>query len=145
MPFTAHRVATRLWVGSAPTTRDDRRAVCDQFDVIVFCAEEFQPDAKLFPGVIVWRCGIDDADITRREENLVFTTADNAENAYSEGLRVLVTCWQGRNRSAVVAAASMILRGYTPRQAIATVRARRKVSYVLSNPSFVRFLHSLGD
>ena len=140
MPMTAHRVATNLWVGSAPTTRDDRRAVIDNFDVIVFCAEEFQPKAKLFPGVEVVRCGIDDDVITWREMKLVILTAAYIHAVRGDRERTLVTCWQGRNRSALVAALAMIIGTYTPRQAIATVRERRKIPHVLSNPSFTQFL-----
>lgn len=140
MDAKAHRVATNLWVGSAPTTRAHRAAIIKHFDVLVLCAEEYQPSARAFPGVEVVRCGIDDADLTRREKNRVFWGAIEVLGARQNGQRVLVTCWQGRNRSALVAAAALIFGGRSAQGAIAQVRRGRKVSHVLSNPSFVNFL-----
>lgn len=136
----AHRIGKGLWVGAAPRTWEDREWVMENFDVVVFCAEEYQPRSSSFPGVRVIRCGIDDDDLTRREKEKVLVTALDVDDSRRDGEEVLVTCWQGVNRSALVAASALILAGKSPAGAIEMVRRRRRVPHVLSNPSFVRFL-----
>ncbi|NUP47020.1 MAG: protein phosphatase [Catenulispora sp.] len=60
---------------------------------------------------------------------------------FSAGLRVLVRCRAGMNRSGLVVACILIRSGYTPADAVATIR-RRRASGALNNEHFVAYLET---
>lgn len=114
------------------------------FDVVVFCAMEKQPkrlqppegkSAILFP----------------MDDNLYTpVTLDDAEQlhqlaaklaSYLRGRQnVLVTCREGRNRSGIVSALTLMrYRRMSPEKAIETVR-RNRSKPALTNPMFERYL-----
>lgn len=126
----AHRIAPRLWVGSYP--RPQRIL---PFTMWVQCAAEFgRPDPSDYGSSlagdglrIVW-CPLHDDG--RKFEGRHFNRAIKAMHQvvahHRQGGRVLVTCAQGRNRSAFVAALALTqLAPMTADQAIAHVRAHR--------------------
>lgn len=62
-------------------------------------------------------------------------------NDYRHGKRVLVTCNQGVNRSALVAALVLdVVHGYGGEQALAIVRSRRVRGRPLANPYYAHYL-----
>lgn len=154
----ANAVTRRLWVGARPD-RKRRELAAKNFDRIVFCAEEYQPDARGYEPASVTRCGIDDGDLTPREANRVLRTAYFLESKWQwDEERILVTCNMGVNRSSLVAATMMWITGWYASDAIQAIRQRRKPQQYdphdgyfvwkpkpLSNPSFTFFLRSLVE
>lgn len=132
--YDCHEVAPDLWVGSKP------HAGQYPFDVIVFCAVEYQPDAGDFPGVTVIHAPFDD---THNPTDSDMTTALRAAHTVLKHLkadkRVLVTCWAGQNRSAFVAALVMKRKWKAPTaEVIAQVQRARE--YTLHNQAFCKIL-----
>lgn len=132
-----------LWQGDASEATE--RAL--RYDVIVFCAEEFQPPSTLFlrpedaDKVTFLYAPNDDSEkpLTRAQLNIATAAARQVARAYREGKRVLVSCMQGRNRSGLVSALSLhLLYGVSGNRAKSIIRAL--VPHALSNPSFERFL-----
>lgn len=140
--FDAHRIAPRLWMGAAPPLGSVLAA--QGFDIVVLCAKEYQPTAEWFPGVDVARVHLNDDGKTP------FSAAD-ALAAYQVatqlakciklgGSRVLVTCWEGRNRSGLVTALTLTqLTGCSGVDACRIVRFRRtpRKGPALVNQEFV--------
>lgn len=69
--------------------------------------------------------------------------ADEVARALERNENVLVTCAMGLNRSGLVTALALCRLGYSPRQALKTLRKARS-SLVLHNPSFVKVLEIVG-
>lgn len=72
------------------------------FDTIVLAAEEYQPH---MPGAFeVLHVPLDDSGPppTAHERRLIYENASRIARRVRAGRRVLVTCWQGRNRSGVL-------------------------------------------
>lgn len=108
-------------------------------DVLVLCAYEFQPHDRLFPGVEVVRCPIDDHPPTKDERRLVRTVSILVSRFVKRGDHTLVTCQMGLNRSAFVAALAMIRLGCLPAEAIDRIRSVRGKD-ALFNESFERYI-----
>lgn len=62
---------------------------------------------------------------------------------WKRGKRVLIRCQAGWNRSGLITALVLLLEGYTPEQAVETLRQKRS-AHALSNSHFVRWLHTKG-
>lgn len=93
------------------------------FDVIVLSAMEYQPD---LPGYRVLHVPLDDGpppDKTTRMR--IRRAARGIADRVRAGQRVLVTCWQGRNRSGVLAGLAMVDLGVPPRVAVDRIRTLR--------------------
>lgn len=131
----ASNIARRLWVGSAPPFDRD----LPDFDVLVLCARELQPDRLAFHGPVV-RCPIVDGVLDNHEVVRVLVSARVVANALESRRRVLVTCAAGRNRSALVA--SMALARLTRMGADDLVRLMRAKRHpeALSNAYFRELL-----
>lgn len=93
------------------------------FDVIVFSAMEYQPD---FPGYIVMHVPLDDgpppSGATRRR---IRSAAREIAEHIRAGRRVLCTCWQGRNRSGVLAGLALVELGLPAHRAVRRIRNYR--------------------
>lgn len=134
-------------MGSAPDERPTpvlrlgREGV--RADVLVLCAEEHQPPAKLWPSVeVVVYCPMDDAELDRKTLRRAQRAAKIVVKCVRAGARVLVTCWAGRNRSGLVTALALReLTGWPGRQVLRHIQ--RKRSGALTNPSFVTYLERL--
>jgi len=136
-PMTANRVHRSLFMGSAPQTRTD---VSGRYDVLVLCAEEWQPRGSNFPGVEVVHAPLDDNHwVPENELRIMRKASDLVARRLKDGRRVLVTCWQGRNRSGVVSALALVRLGAPPKVAIGLVRKARGET-ALSNETFVRII-----
>lgn len=136
----ADRLTRRLWQGSrAPVGKRLRAA---GFDVLVLCAEEYQPPSSAFPGVHVIHAGIDDAVPTTEELRIVRHASRRVAECLEDGARVLVTCQAGWNRSGFVSAMAIHrLTGMPGRHCIELVRASR--ANALQNRAFCRVLETL--
>lgn len=130
----ADRIAKGLYVGSVPQT-------CGAFDAVVLAAEEFQ-DLPLRCTVI--RAPLDDAVPSREEVRIALWAARQVQKLRKKGARVLVTCAQGRNRSALIAALVLMMDGLSVDQAIQLIRERRtRTPYggkPLTNMAFIKVL-----
>jgi len=116
----------RLAQGSAPPL--DLRA---PFDVVVLAAEEYQPN---LPGYAVMHVPLDDGPppdkLTRMR---IRRAARNVADHVRLGNRVLVTCWQGRNRSGVIAGLALVHLGVPREQVVHRIQRLRDG---LRNPYF---------
>lgn len=138
----ASRILPRLWQGSVPPQGDALRRA--GFHVLILCAMEHQPPADRFPGVAVIHAPNDDADRppTTKELCQAISAAIQVAGALDLGLRVLVTCAAGRNRSGLVTAISLCLTtGCAGPQAVRFVQTKR--AGALTNGHFVYALSAL--
>jgi len=140
MTLDAHRVAKNLWVGSAPPPGDYSRSL----DVIVLCADDYQPSAEHFPNVTVRHHPFDDTmDPVLADVQTAAKAAKLAASDLKAGRRVLVTCRMGRNRSGFVAALALRVLGMPAKDALHAVRSRRKDKlgiHAIENPRFQALL-----
>ena len=134
-PLDASNVAKRLWIGARPPFDRD----LPQFDILVLCAEELQPERVAFHGIVV-RCPLPDAQLDDFQTQRALVTGKKVAKALAEGRTVLVTCYMGRNRSALVAGLGL---GLVTRMSgdtiVSLIRARRGEG-ALSNTHFVKML-----
>lgn len=116
----------RLAQGSAPPPN-----VSLPFDVIVLAALEYQPE---MPGYEVLRVPLDDgpppSPQTRAE---IRAAAGEVARRVRAGQRVLVTCWQGRNRSGVISGLALVDLGVPGTWAAHRIR---RIRNGLTNPHF---------
>lgn len=144
MSLDANEIIVNLWQGSRPPTGSALRDL--GFKVLVLCAQEWQPAAHQFQGVRVIYAPNDD-DPTRmptREELLIAVrAARDVAQAVRDGQKVLVTCWQGWNRSGLVSALALyLLTGSSGVECRLQVQLRR--DHALVNRGFQRALDSLS-
>jgi protein-tyrosine phosphatase len=117
--------------------------VCDYFDGLVLCAYEYQPGC--FPDVsTIWAPIRDDGSPMTREEQIeAVKAAGKVIRLIKEGMRVLVTCYAGLNRSGLVCTI-VLCKGPSQMDvddAIELIKEARG-SYALSNSDFVDFLRA---
>ncbi len=93
------------------------------FDVVVLAAMEYQPD---LPGYRVLRVPLDDGPPPDHATRVVIRgAARRVADCVRAGDRVLVTCWQGKNRSGVIAGLALCELGVPGWRAARHVRAVR--------------------
>lgn len=138
-----------LWQGGATDVMSGVR-----YDLIVLCAEEFQPEAHLIvrerfpndtrPEPKVLYAPNDDSEnpLTRAQLTIAIGASRVVAKSFREGKKVLVSCMQGRNRSGLVTALALHrLYGMAGERCRGYIRAR--IPHALTNPSFNKFLDSL--
>jgi len=138
----AAQIAQHLWMGSKP---EIGRAVGEAgFDLLVLCAEEYQPPYWEYPGVEVIHAPFDDNDIgpLPTEKEIARSAARSVADAIRSAREVLVTCYAGINRSAYVAGMALVEIGYDPLRAIKLIQSRRNKT--LTNPWFVDLIAGSG-
>ena len=142
-PVDASLVAPRLYVGSRPRPGRYR-----WFNMIVLCAKEYQPPSFGFPGMTIIRIPLVDDYIhplSDVDKALVTANARTVARYLESGACVLTTCWQGWNRSALVAAVAMqIAFDMDADTAIEQIRATRSPN-ALSNPRFEQFARDFEE
>lgn len=130
-----------LWLGSA-----DEVASGTPYDVIVLCADEFQPPAHIIagPSTQVIHAPNDDSEkpLTRAQACIALAASRAVARAFREGKKVLVSCMQGRNRSGLVMALTLHrLYGMAGERCRGYIRAKRP--HALTNESFNAFLDAI--
>ena len=102
------------------------------FDVIVLAAEEYQPD---LPGYEVMKVPLDDSGPppSPADRARIRAAASEIARRIRAGQRVLVTCWQGRNRSGVLSGLALVELGLPRERAVSRIRRYRDG---LTNPYF---------
>lgn len=134
-------VAKRLWVGAKPPF--DRHL--PEFDVLVLCAQEIQPKVIAFRGTVL-RCPIPDGPLSLSQVRLVLHAGRRVATELTAGKRVLVTCAQGVNRSALVAGLGLGLCTYLSTEQILLVMRTRRAENCLYNPAFREIIRRyIGD
>lgn len=136
-----NRVAPRLWQGAAPTP-DLPHA---EFDVIVLCAQEYQPFRfPAFKGTVI-RAPFDDSlQPTAKERKIAIRAAREVAKRLRKGQRVLVTCMMGRNRSGlVVGLALRMSTRWSADEIVVRIRKARGED-ALSNQSFERIVRGFS-
>lgn len=117
----------RLAQGSAPPTD-----VHLPFDVVVLSAMEYQPAMPYVQTVI--HVPLDDGPQPDKAERFrIRKAAREVADRVRLGERVLVTCWQGRNRSGVISGLALVQLGIPPAEAVRRIRELRNG---LTNPWF---------
>jgi protein-tyrosine phosphatase len=157
MPLSAQEISPGLWQGKWPPP--GKWLAERGFATLVLCAAEFQPPnivplqvASLFqgtatpyPGVeILYAPNDDDFDNPppRDTLRLAVQAARTVADRLSQRRKVLVTCWQGKNRSGLVSALSLHLAyGLSGEEATRIVQNRREKG--LRNPQFCELLRHL--
>lgn len=142
----ATRLASRLWIGSKPP--QGRTLSKAGFDVLVLCAEEYQPRLASFPGLhTVVHAPFSDDVITEESADMAVTSAMDVRDHVMDHDRVLVTCMMGRNRSGLVCAIALhLLTGCDPRDAAMHIKRNRvglDGGEALNNPHFIEFLRTI--
>lgn len=121
-------VAPRIAIGKSPVKA--RSVIWNACTDLVFCAHELQPPANEFPGVTCHYAPLYDDGTPNGVERLngaVRTAHLLAQKIRDSNASVLITCVQGRNRSAFVAALVLhFLYGMSGPQAVGQIRKVRE-------------------
>lgn len=137
-PLDANLVAPRLFLGSKPPPGKYR-----WINVVTLCAKEYQPPSYAYPGLTVLRVPIVDDrwhPISPVDAALVVSNARSVARYLNGGSTVLVTCWAGFNRSALVSAIAMQLAyNLSADEAITQIRTFRSPE-ALFNERFEQFV-----
>jgi protein-tyrosine phosphatase len=133
----ANRITEDIYQGARPPTGKSLTKM--GFDAVVLTAVEFQPPASQYPGVKVIHAPMEDdgEPIDPATWENAVTAAAHVDHIVRHGGRVLVTCYQGLNRSGlVVALALLMLTELHPDDIVNLIQARRPGA--LFNRRFVR-------
>jgi protein-tyrosine phosphatase len=142
---TSHRESHggSLWQGGAD---DVTKAHGEGFQVVVLCAEEFQPARHIIAteDMEVIHAPNDDSEkpLTRDQLTTAIAASRVVASRFRQGKKVLVSCMQGRNRSGLVTALALHrIYGMAGERCRGYIRS--KVPHALTNPSFNKFLDTL--
>jgi len=103
----ANHVVGNLWQGSRPPVGDYR--MFESFDIVVLCAQEYQPSARELRVSHVIHIPFDDSyDVSVRQLTDILRKTIRVRAALDLGKKVLVTCQAGLNRSGLVSAWSLM-------------------------------------
>jgi hypothetical protein len=137
---TYSKILDNLWIGGAPPPQAN---IGQYFDCLVLCAHEYQPDC--FPDIQVAFAPMRDDGllISHNDALQAVKAAGKTIKWMDQGLKVLVTCYAGRNRSGLVTALTLCKgpMAMPPVKAIAKIKSVRGPD-ALSNLGFVRFIMS---
>lgn len=128
-----------LWLGALPV--QGAHVAEAQFSLLVLCAREYQPAAELFPGVrVIHAPNLDTGDPPSRQQlKAAWYAAKVVTHALRANEKVLVTCWGGVNRSALVTGIALHqYLGISGLDACAMIRKGRPGT--LTNTEFVKCL-----
>ena len=130
-------VLSNLAIGSRPPIHEELK-----FDYLALCEMQWQPPKSFFPGVRVIYVPLDDDIPIPQEMNLLaWDAGQKIAKLVKQGKRVLIVCRQGRNRSGLVTAYTLMALGFSADEAIQRIRQARG-SDALSNTFFEKLLRS---
>lgn len=133
-------IVPRLWIGAKPPLERD----LPDFDTLVLCAAEIQPDRNAFHGRVI-RCPMPDGQLSIAELGRAAIAARAVAADLAAGKRVIVTCRDGLNRSAFVAALALAnLTRMSADTIIGLIRSRRH-HMALSNQYFAQIIASVAS
>ncbi len=136
----ADQIYQGLWQGSRPPVGSKIKVA--GFQLLVLCAEEYQPPAYEFHGVDVYHAPNQDNALlapSRDQLAIALAAATKVADILQTQRPVLVTCWMGLNRSGLVTALALHKSlGISGAEACALVKRVRP--WALSNPQFVECL-----
>ncbi|MEU7872435.1 hypothetical protein [Dactylosporangium sp. NPDC049140] len=113
--------------------------VGDEFDVVVSLHERHGHGP---PAGVEHHCvDVPDQPLRADEIQAVGRVAELTASAVHAGLRVLVRCHRGYNRSGLVIGHALVLLGHRPDDAIGLIR-RRRSPRALNNETFVEYLRT---
>ncbi len=134
-----------LWQGGAMDLID---VFAGKYQVCVLCADELQPDIASIPdippGVRIIEAPNDDSGrpFTPAQRLIAERAAKDVAQEYMRGSRILVSCFQGRNRSGLVMAMAIhLITGESGETCMRLVR--QKVPGAIGNLAFVDYLMGL--
>lgn len=134
-------VAPGLFMGGHDVRSQSAKAcvVTDEFDLVVSLTfrEGYGPSPEVEHVVV----RLADAVLDPTSAGRVRELGELIATAVQDGMRVLVRCSGGLNRSGVVVAEALVHLGRSPDEAIRDVRAARG-PWALTNPGFVAYLGS---
>lgn len=135
----ANEIIPGLWVGSKPPKGEFLYK--NNYTHVVLCCPDYQLPAKDFPNVNVIHCPFEDNYNIMNNTTmvLVFVTAKLIAETHKNGGKILVTCYAGLNRSALLAALALRILGYSPFFAIESLRENRN-KRCLENKIFERLV-----
>jgi protein-tyrosine phosphatase len=135
-----NEIVPNLWQGSRSSIWNHLWK--DRFDILVLCAEEWQPPKEVFPKVeLIYAPNSDDPlrVPTYNELQRAVAAAREIAAAVYMGKKVLNTCMAGLNRSGLVSA--LALHFLTGEDGLTCMtRVRRKRDRALGNPQFQKVL-----
>lgn len=134
-----------LWVGSRPR---QVRGLDSLFDLLVLAENQWQPPTGVFKPLPVIRAPMTDdfKGMPVKDKLQALRAARSVSAAVQEQKQVLVTCYMGLNRSALIAALVLTRAPFKmpASEAISHIRSMRS-PYALSNPNFEKFLHDIAE
>lgn len=147
MAYRASPILQNLWQGPKPEPYSGEELKNLGFQVLVLCAEEWQPPPSVYDGLdIIYAPNNDNPEITTTsiQEERARIAGRSVAKAILNGKKVLVTCQMGLNRSGFVSAFAIhYLTGKSGFHCISLVQRRRPNS--LYNTNFVDILSKLPD
>lgn len=134
-----------LWQGSRPLIGE----YFGRFDLVVFCANEFQPNKRQIEELGIREAlvaGFNDSPFLDGDDYKAINLAVSTVSARLRAKEtILVTCMAGMNRSGLVSALSMMdAYDFTADRAIKTVR-RARGPFALGNDTFLRMIYDVEE
>lgn len=139
MEYVAHQVYPGIFQGPVPPRGHYLSEA--GIKVLVLCAAEFQPEDAQFPGVRVIRASSNDVRIEppKHWTEAWHSAAESSAHAVRQGETVLITCWQGLNRSGVVSALTINkLTGKAGAECVNLVKQNRPGAF--SNENYAEYV-----
>ncbi len=129
LPLDASEITDYLYVGAQPRPDHAADIAARNVRLIICMMGETRPPAVFghSPLEVLWLRAYD-TFLTPIGMNKLVRGVEAAQKTIRSGGKVLVYCHRGRHRSNVMAAAILIANGYSAKEAIALLRARRKVA-----------------
>lgn len=113
----------------------------DDFNMVISMAGRGSGPTRVFGNLSHEVFYIEDNKLGPVEMSFVSEAKDLATQAIHSGLKVLVRCQMGLNRSGLVVALTLVNLGFPAQGAIELIRGRRSRN-ALHNPWFVEYIHN---
>ncbi len=142
--MSVSEIVPDLYIGSKPPATHELAA---HFDVLVLSAKEYQPENRRFGRLRVIHAPIDDDHryMPSSDKLTALNAAMDVASLRRAGKKILVTCWEGHNRSSLIVALALMLgKDQMPLKEVAARIHHARGHDALSNPHFRTFLKELA-